>query len=233
MEYNPESFGRVVMLYIDMSVNGIPIKAFVDSGAQATIISPQLADKCGIMHLLDDRFSGTAHGVGTAKILGRIHSAPIRVGNIFLPCSFTVMENKGVEFLFGLDMLRRHQASIDLSKNVLRIGDQEVAFLAEHEIPAADRFEEKGEQYAKDGEAKKGETASSSSTAAAVPKPASAATSSAPLAASSSTAPPPVPAKYSEASIKTLTDLGVSRTEAIGALDMCGGNVDMAASMLF
>jgi DNA damage-inducible protein 1 len=144
------------------------------------------------------------------------------------------MENKGVEFLFGLDMLRRHQASIDLSKNVLRIGDQEVAFLAEHEIPAADRFEEKGEQSVKDGESKKTETAASSSSAA-VPKPPASSVPTPSLAASSSTAtaPPPVPPKYSEANIKTLTDLGVSRTEAIGALDMCGGNVDMAASMLF
>ncbi|CAL0301754.1 unnamed protein product [Lupinus luteus] len=78
LEHNPEAFARV---------------AFVDSGAQSTIISKSCAERLGLLRLLDQRYKGIAHGVGQSEILGGIHVAPIKVmflqakENFMLPLS--------------------------------------------------------------------------------------------------------------------------------------------------
>jgi DNA damage-inducible protein 1 len=67
------------MLYVDMAANGEPIKVFVDSGAQMTIMTQPCAEKCNLMRLVDKRFAGMAVGVGSSPIIGRIHSCDLKV----------------------------------------------------------------------------------------------------------------------------------------------------------
>ena len=101
-------------------------------------MSRAFASKCNLDGLIDTRWQGIARGVGSSRIIGRIHMALMTVEGAVLPCSFTVLENNTVDVLFGLDMLRRHQCVIDLQKNVLRIGDIETRFLGEAELPTKD-----------------------------------------------------------------------------------------------
>lgn len=150
MEEIPESFGHVIMLYVDIEINGTGIKAFVDSGAQSTIMSVRCAERCNLMRLVDRRYAGVARGVGTAVIAGRIHIAQMKIGNQFIPISITVLESNDVDFLFGLDNLKRHRCIIDLDKNMLKVGpDSEVPFLSEKDLPISARgtkFEDTSEE---------------------------------------------------------------------------------------
>lgn len=137
IEHMPEAFGQVLMLYIKCEVNGHPISAFVDSGAQSTIMSKSCAERCNILRLIDERWSGIAQGVGTQKILGRIHLCQVQIEKDFLVSSFNVLEQQPMDMLLGLDMLKRHQCVIDLKNNILKIGTTgtETRFLNESELP--------------------------------------------------------------------------------------------------
>ena len=231
------------MLYVNTEVNGVPVKAFVDSGAQATIMSPDCAERCGIMRLMDVRYAGMARGVGTARILGRVHHAEIKIGGAVMPCAFTVMEGKDVDLLFGLDMLKRYRAKIDLEKNALCFEGQEVPFLHESEIPRS--FEE-AELKEPTVTGPNGEEIGAKTGAVRPKGSAQAGASNAGPSSSSQPAQPQAQPIASKAPVSSASQgafprdhiqqlmgmFGCTEQEATQALEMFGGNVEHAASFL-
>lgn len=243
MEYNPEAFGTVVMLYINCRVNGVPVKAFIDSGAQTTIMSANCAERCSISRLVDTRWSGIAKGVGVQKIIGRIHMVQLQIEQDFLITSFSVLEEQPMDMLLGLDMLKRHQCNIDLQKNVLRIGTTgtETPFLPENVLPECARLsgtasedEAKAlEESMKLAEQKSIQEALARSKSGSSDGAGPSSSASSTGVPSSSAVPMDVTETLKEDDVREIINLGFSREQAVAELSKFNGDKKMASASLF
>jgi DNA damage-inducible protein 1 len=139
----------------------------------------------------------------------------------------SVMEDPSYDMLLGLDMLRKHQASIDLSGNCLRIGGTSTPFLPEHKIPRnmrtmgdgqsppeANSRGDGGSAVSVGSPGQNGSAAQGSATSAGMD----------PLRAAES--------RLHRAKIENLMNLGFSSDESEQALRTCNGNEEQAAAML-
>lgn len=146
MEYLPETFfSQHHMLYIPLEINKFKVIALVDTGAQMTIMSVDIAHKCGLYNLIDQDYKGQAIGVGTSKIIGVIHCAQIKIEDTYIMAKITVLENVSIGFILGLDNMRSHRCTIDLSINQIIFKDSglKVCFLSDGE---AKKLKEKNEE---------------------------------------------------------------------------------------
>lgn len=107
------------------------LSAYVDTGAQVTVLSLEAARRAGLLHLLDRRYAGRATGVGHCRVLGRIPAgcASVRLGGgggtVTAPCpELAVLEGtgtEGIDLLLGLDVLEEWGANICMRDRTLTL----------------------------------------------------------------------------------------------------------------
>lgn len=124
----PELLIPVDMIYIPCSVNGLETQAFVDTGCQVTIMSKEFAIKAGLEDFIDYKVITELRGVGKKNNVGKIWMGDIVIGGHSLPTSFTVMEDREMDIMFGLNMLLCHGASMDFKERTLTIRGVTIPF---------------------------------------------------------------------------------------------------------
>jgi hypothetical protein len=102
-------------------VNGYTVPAIIDTGAQISIMSSSCAKRCHLFNRIDSHFSGKAFGVGSGDIIGRIDNMMMRVGPLSFKSRISVLRDSHVDFLIGLDFLKRFEGEVSLKDNVLRL----------------------------------------------------------------------------------------------------------------
>lgn len=108
-------------LQVMCEVNGYSVPAIIDTGAQISIMSYGCAQRCRISGNIDTKYSGRAIGVGSSDILGRINGLSMRVGPISFDGKVSILRDSRVDFLIGLDFLKRFNCEVSFKDNALKL----------------------------------------------------------------------------------------------------------------
>ena len=103
--------------------NAQKVDMMVDTGAQHSVISADLARALGILDRLDASEQGVAAGVGRARILGKLRGVAVTLdAGVEFALDFSVLDVQDQLLLLGLDQMRRFRCIVDLEKNCLIFG---------------------------------------------------------------------------------------------------------------
>lgn len=117
-----------VPLEVLCEINGFTIPAMIDTGAQISVMSQACAERCLLSDQIDTCYGGRAVGVGTSEISGRIHNLPLRIGPLTFQNKIAILKRSRVDFIIGLDFLRKHKCEVNIQDNSIRIHVQNRCF---------------------------------------------------------------------------------------------------------
>jgi DNA damage-inducible protein 1 len=139
-ENTPEFFTPINMLYIGCQINDIYITAFVDTGAQVSIMNLDTARRCNLLERIDTKNRGTVVGVGSQQSVGYVYHVDMMLGQYIIPCNFMILRT-GPDIIIGLNIMKTHRISIDMGEGAIKIGGQKIQFLGSKDIIRSESFD--------------------------------------------------------------------------------------------
>jgi hypothetical protein len=124
---NPRLFQRETMLYVSAIISGYKMPLFVDTGAQASVMSMKTCKSLGLVGIVDVSQAGVATGVGVSRIYGKLWRVPVQIGRIKFHMQFNILD-MGVNVILGLDQMKRLGMNVDLKRGGLLIGNSLIPF---------------------------------------------------------------------------------------------------------
>lgn len=116
----PETFSIADLPLLSVRLNGHSVMGLIDTGAQSSIISQEMAEKCGILYLVDKKWTTKAVGIGEQTVVGRIHNSPFLIGGITLSISLLIIKTfHSNYFLIGQDFLVRNHCIIECHRGTI------------------------------------------------------------------------------------------------------------------
>ena len=109
----PHTLIRSDSIFLKGYINGTEITFLLDTGAEMSVLPINIVEACGLMPILNKEYSGVMKGVGSDKILGKIHYVEVVLDCGVYPCAFTVCSNNDVPPILGIDMMYNLGIMID------------------------------------------------------------------------------------------------------------------------
>ena len=109
--------------YIFARINSLPVKATIDSGAAATLMRKEMAQKLKLkIHKSTERMVWIAANGEKLNEIGYCF-IELKIGNVEITHKCTIIENLSTNLLLGTDLLVSHGFIIDYKEKKLKLGE--------------------------------------------------------------------------------------------------------------
>ena len=130
------------MQHIPVKINSKNTTAFIDTGAQNSLMSIKFTQLLGIDNLIDSTQVGKAYAADNCiLILGKIENLEMFIDDKKFLIDILILDADNVQFLFGQDNLKKYGCLLDLKRNIINFEDLDFSakFLKEKEIQNIDK----------------------------------------------------------------------------------------------